>query len=557
MRFQTILLFIVSPFLGISQKEATIWNFADKGRLDFSTSPPTVEMTSSINAIEGCASICSPTTGKLLFYTDGETVWNSLDSIMQNGRGLDGYISSKQSSVIVPHPCDTNIFYVFTSDGSTSDPTTGRSGFSKDSVFSYSKVNMGIDNGLGAVTKKNVKLFSPVNENLAAVKHANGIDTWVLAKKYRSNKYYAYLVTENGVDKNPVVSTSGAVDNYPSLTPIRFSGDGKWLAVGFPTLRVYPFDNNSGKLIDQGIDFKFQGFGFGFSPDGTKLYTSCNRKYCFQYDLTDVDTSAPKPDTVFVARNGGISFSNVYFQNAIDDKMYVFDSGSGVKWKSIAIIDKPNLKGSACLFDFEGIKLDTFNQGGLPSYIESYFNENWVSRRWKELRAEIESDTIICIEDTLKLKNATQASHTRVSWDFGDGSYSNSFQSAYHVYTTTGVYKVDLNVGYCSYKDAVSRFITVQPCDEVVIEMPNVFTPNGDGVNDEFLPIEIKGVDSYQLSIFNRWGQLVFESNSTTHGWNGKDKGRNCLDGVYYWVVSYSNDDVINNVKKGFLTLSR
>lgn len=66
-----------------------------------------------LNTLEGCATIAD-TTGSLLFYTDGITVWNRNHVPMPNGSGLLGNPSSTQSGIIVPYPGNTDLYYVFT-----------------------------------------------------------------------------------------------------------------------------------------------------------------------------------------------------------------------------------------------------------------------------------------------------------------------------------------------------------------------------------------------------------------------------------------------------------
>ena len=66
--------------------------------------------------------------------------------------------------------------------------------------------------------------------------------------------------------------------------------------------------------------------------------------------------------------------------------------------------------------------------------------------------------------------------------------------------------------------------------------VPNSFTPNGDGINDIFLPKGIF-VSEYNLQIFNRWGEKLFESDDINEGWDGKFKGEYCQLGTYYYQL--------------------
>lgn len=96
-----------------------------------------------------------------------------------------------------------------------------------------------------------------------------------------------------------------------------------------------------------------------------------------------------------------------------------------------------------------------------------------------------------------------------------------------------------------------------QPLKDVIVEMPNVFSPNNDGLNDCFKPIKFEGIDKGSYSILNRWGQLVYNSSSLKEQWDGTFNGENCSNGSYFWVVNYTNLNGHNEQKNGFLTLLR
>jgi gliding motility-associated-like protein len=79
-----------------------------------------------------------------------------------------------------------------------------------------------------------------------------------------------------------------------------------------------------------------------------------------------------------------------------------------------------------------------------------------------------------------------------------------------------------------------------------------VFTPNGDGFNDE-LEIEYQNIFKYEIKIYNRWGVRVFESEDLNNPWNGKIKGMDAVEGVYFWEIIYQeyNGQGGGNVTKG------
>jgi gliding motility-associated-like protein len=121
--------------------------------------------------------------------------------------------------------------------------------------------------------------------------------------------------------------------------------------------------------------------------------------------------------------------------------------------------------------------------------------------------------------------------------------------------TTTITMVEALTVGYAYFFIDKVELIALEA--EVLIEMPNVFTPNGDGVNDAYHPVSVQGVNEYQLVIFNQWGEMVFETTDSNQGWDGQFNNKDCSSGTYFWRVEYSDLDDIEDLESGFLTLVR
>lgn len=120
-------------------------------------------------------------------------------------------------------------------------------------------------------------------------------------------------------------------------------------------------------------------------------------------------------------------------------------------------------------------------------------------------------------------------------WNYGDGvqqPLSNN-SSVTHVYTQPGDYTVILTAsnGYCS--DTWTTIITVIPYPPLVINVPNVFTPNNDLSNDEYL-IYTENASEMEVNIFNRWGNHIKTLTELDKGWDGKINGNEAEDGVYY-----------------------
>lgn len=124
------------------------------------------------------------------------------------------------------------------------------------------------------------------------------------------------------------------------------------------------------------------------------------------------------------------------------------------------------------------------------------------------------------------------------SWSFGDGSTSSS-QNPSHTYPGSGTYTVVLNV-MNSTGCTNSGVQVIEIMDDIVV--PNVITPNGDGINDIFI-IKTSGLKDYELTIWNRWGNKVFSSTSAVNHWDGKVNGNSAPDGVYFYILKASTSN--------------
>jgi gliding motility-associated-like protein len=153
---------------------------------------------------------------------------------------------------------------------------------------------------------------------------------------------------------------------------------------------------------------------------------------------------------------------------------------------------------------------------------------------------------------------------TSYEWDFGDGATSTSPEPE-HRYKSEGVYDITLiakNEFGCADTLKTQNAVRVEKGGQVLV--PNAFSPNvtgssggsSNGKNDVFLPLT-RGVTEFELLVFNRWGELLFESQDTDRGWDGYYNGKLCPQDVYMYKLTalYENGERV--VRVGDINLIR
>uniref|UniRef100_UPI0026136673 T9SS type B sorting domain-containing protein n=1 Tax=Fluviicola sp. TaxID=1917219 RepID=UPI0026136673 len=155
----------------------------------------------------------------------------------------------------------------------------------------------------------------------------------------------------------------------------------------------------------------------------------------------------------------------------------------------------------------------------------------------------------------ISFTNTSDPNAVSFSWDFGDGSTETSFSPS-HLFTQSGPYTVELiatNAIGCS--DSYSVLIDVLDTPSS-LTIPNIFTPNGDHQNDEFI-IVAERIESYTLQILNRWGNVILTIQDPHVGWDGTIQGDQASEGTYFYQVTATGIDKKNYNETGFFELQR
>lgn len=136
----------------------------------------------------------------------------------------------------------------------------------------------------------------------------------------------------------------------------------------------------------------------------------------------------------------------------------------------------------------------------------------------------------------------TSSGASSYQWDFGDGSLTESTVSPTHNFpdTEAGTYTVQL-IALSPLECADTAYATIEVDEEVIFYVPNTFTPDNDDYNEVFQPVFNSGYDPYDfdLFIFDRWGEVIFESHNADIGWDGTYGGGSVQQGTYTWKIEF------------------
>lgn len=310
---------------------------------------------------EGTAVFTDPTTGQLLFYTDGITVYDGWDNMeLANGEGLFGQPSSTEPALITPkYGGDGGTFYVFSDNYTDDSATTGE--------IYYSTIDL-TQGAHGTVTTKNTLLLTAnVGEALDMLPHANGTDFWVLAYDGAAS-VDAFLVSASGVSTTPVVSPTGLTGAVlRSAINHSYDYDHVVLAMNFGTdgeIATADFDRSTGMLSGvKTVVTGDLGYHASYSGQGSKLYyvrgTQGWEGVAYQYDLVT--------GTETMLGGTGLAASKL----APDGKVYFVGYGK----TALDVVNNPDAPGAACGFVENSLDLGGCAAAfGVPNQTAAYLS---------------------------------------------------------------------------------------------------------------------------------------------------------------------------------------
>ena len=158
----------------------------------------------------------------------------------------------------------------------------------------------------------------------------------------------------------------------------------------------------------------------------------------------------------------------------------------------------------------------------------------------EKLKAAFDAPEIVCYKDATTFTDRSSGEITAWQWDFGDGGPVLSQAPGPHKFSNPAgekIYDIKLKISNANCSDSTFRkVIVVSNCS---IAVPNGFTPNNDGKNDYLYPSNAFDADNLIFRVYNRFGQMVFESRDWKRKWDGTFKGQPQPSGTFAWTLSY------------------
>ena len=476
-------------FPAYSQKEANIWYFGVNAGLNFNYNPPRVLTDGQAVGGLGYSSVCDA-SGSLLFYAGGQGSLSPLDLYDRRHQGMPnsgGSGARYWNTLIIPWPGQSQKYY-YIHDYFNFSGSTG--------YKAYSVVDMALNGGFGDFTStKHQFLCSFGAFDILTVQHRNYRDYWLITQTQLTSSFQTYLVSSTGLNTTPVVSTpAGFPPSIVGADPaFKVSPDGKTLALvqaGLQStngrIELLNFDAATGIVTYKGSLPDTAAQGIEFSPDGTKLYANrlvSSGKSLSAFELVQYDLEAGNPAAIYnsaitVFQSGPLQPSRSSLQVGPDGKIYStagFIPGTGTvpghfgsTTRYLSVINRPNLKGTACRFIPNMIDLDVNNSGIvnagiiLPTFIQSYF-----------YRPKIDLQQT-CFGDTVLFQLSNNAYVDSVRWNFGDpasGALNKSTAfNPKHFYATPGPKQVQAIVHFNFTSDTLNQTIYIP----VSITKPNL-----------------------------------------------------------------------------------
>lgn len=532
-----------------------LWYFSNPPiAVDFSNGPPAniPYNGNGMFSTTECSAIIKDNTGNLLFYTQGDDLYDGNHNKTPNGSDIYGNPSSVQGALFVPLPGSVDTIYLFT--------TAMQAGFSPNqqipnehSGLCYTVIDKSLNGGSGDIIigQKNITLVEPTSEQLTAVRHANGRDVWILAVEWQTANMYAYLLRPNGLC-NPVITNIGTPQsggNYNSAGgQLKANHEGNKVAhpmTYLGLLEIMDFDNSTG-IFSNSMTFDFSGkspYGVEFSPSDQYLYISAYGSI-YQLDISLGNQAAINNSMTTISSTGASpSIYACMLQIGPDDKIY-WPRYNG---NYLGVIANPDMPGSLCNASSSGLNLSSGTKHGLPNFFKGSvfvldtigFEEESIGFSYSDL----------CADQLINFYDTSKGNDLIYSWIFSNGNaYDTSDLS---LILSEGSYLINYNIANVCTSLSMDTSLMIEPCADNNFYLPTAFSPNSDGINDALM-LRGNNISSIKIMIFDRLGNLVYDSEDPLFEWRALEISSQVV--VYDLNITFNDGEIIN--KKGNITLT-
>ncbi len=244
-----------------------------------------------------------------------------------------------------------------------------------------------------------------------------------------------------------------------------------------------------------------------------------------------------KVDTITLFNNGGSS---------ITQWQWIFDDGSGSSTQNAQVLYSEFGDKKVQLIVTNGVCSDT-------SIVNVALDNT--------LKADFETTPLLCPADKAIFVNRSIGHIVQWAWNFGDGSTDDHPTPGDHYYPTNPMADKEFTISLVTMDNLGcydTTYQTVKKLHSCVIAVPSAFTPNGDGINDYLYPLNGFKADNLQFRVYNRYGQLIFQSADWTNRWDGTIGGKPQGPGTFVWTLQYTDRDTGQKVvQKGTSVLIR
>jgi gliding motility-associated-like protein len=451
-------------------KRAGVWYVSNGIGYDFNCSPPCTNQSGAMSTANSSATICDK-NGVLQFYTDNETIWNRNHQIIANGTDLYSCRWAQQGSVIVPLTSNSFQYYLVTCDiirypVSSNVPFTCQDINPARNILSLSLIDMSSKNGSGNVLWENKVIYGSgyVIGTIAAIKHANTKDTWLMTYDFNINRFVSLLLTDCGI-QDTIVSPDLNVLVGEWNNPITFSPKGNLFHIR--TAYMLPesgsmiayFDNNTGLASDP-VFFRGENTQACFSVDNHYLYKSGNMA---RYDLSDLTDTA-----VIYASRENLDFgygANFGAQNGPDGKVYFI--GNRPYRFDLNGIDQPE----AATSTYSKIIVDITKpmeygqvNAAPPNFVQSWFDPDF---KEYEYGSPVIHYTRTCITGPATLTATDIPPATPYHWEIEEADvplaiYYNA-DTITHMFKKAGTHTARLVIDFICIPDIIT-------CNDIVVD---------------------------------------------------------------------------------------